>query len=35
MAAADGGLFTFGDARWFGPSGLFLLRQPIVGLVSF
>jgi hypothetical protein len=31
MVAADGGFFTFGEARWFAPSGLFGLRQPMVG----
>src|SRR3546814_20085687 len=30
--AADGGIFTFGDARFHGSTGAMKLNQPIVGM---
>ena len=30
--AADGGMFTFGDAGFFGSTGAVILNQPIVGM---
>ena len=30
--ASDGGIFTFGDARFFGSTGNVNLVQPIVGM---
>jgi len=32
--AADGGVFTFGDARFFGSTGAMTLNSPIVGMAS-
>ena len=32
MVASDGGIFSFGDARFFGSTGNVPLNQPIVGL---
>jgi hypothetical protein len=32
MVASDGGIFTFGDARFFGSTGDIALNQPIVGM---
>src|SRR3546814_19359875 len=32
LVAADGGIFTFGDARFHGPTGAMKLNQPIVGM---
>jgi Subtilase family len=32
LVAADGGLFTFGDARFFGSTGSLVLNKPIVGM---
>jgi hypothetical protein len=32
MVASDGGIFAFGDARFFGSTGNVHLNQPIVGL---
>ena len=34
LVAADGGIFTFGDARFFGSTGAMRLNQPIVGMAS-
>ena len=30
--AADGGIFTFGDAKFFGSTGAIKLNQPIAGM---
>jgi hypothetical protein len=32
MCASDGGVFTFGDARFYGSTGAMHLNQPIVGI---
>ena len=32
MVASDGGVFSFGDARFFGSTGDIKLNQPIVGM---
>src|SRR3546814_14401926 len=32
LVAADGGIFTFGDARFHGSIGAMKLNQPIVGM---
>jgi hypothetical protein len=32
--AADGGIFAFGDARFYGSTGNIRLNQPIVGMTS-
>jgi hypothetical protein len=34
MVASDGGVFTFGDARFFGSTGNLHLNQPIVGMAA-
>jgi hypothetical protein len=34
LAAADGGIFTFGDASYFGSTGGMRLNQPIVAMAS-
>src|SRR5665811_1771670 len=34
LVAADGGIFTFGDAGFFGSTGNVALNQPIVGMAS-
>jgi alpha-tubulin suppressor-like RCC1 family protein len=34
LVAADGGIFSFGDAGFFGSTGAQRLNQPIVGMVS-
>src|SRR6185437_2715321 len=34
LVAADGGVFTFGDAGFFGSAGNIALNQPIVGMAS-
>ena len=34
LVAADGGIFTFGDARFFGSTGNLHLNQPIVGMAA-
>jgi hypothetical protein len=34
LVAADGGIFTFGDAGFFGSAGNIALNQPIVGMAS-
>ena len=33
LVASDGGIFTFGDARFYGSTGNVRLAQPIVGMV--
>jgi hypothetical protein len=32
--AADGGIFSFGDAQFFGSTGAVTLNQPIVGMAA-
>jgi hypothetical protein len=34
LVASDGGIFTFGDAAFYGSTGNIHLAQPIVGMVS-
>ena len=34
LVAADGGIFTFGDATFYGSTGAIHLNQPIVGMAS-
>jgi hypothetical protein len=34
LVAADGGIFTFGDARFFGSTGALALNEPIVGMAA-
>ena len=34
MVASDGGIFSFGDARFFGSTGNIRLNQPIVGIAA-
>lgn len=34
LAAADGGVFSFGDARFFGSAGTLRLARPIVGMTA-
>ena len=34
LVAADGGVFTFGDARFFGSAGSLPLNQPVVGMAA-
>ena len=34
LVAADGGIFTFGDAGYFGSTGAMRLNQPIVGMAA-
>jgi hypothetical protein len=34
LVAADGGIFTFGDAKYFGSTGNLKLNAPIVGMAS-
>jgi uncharacterized protein YkwD len=34
LVASDGGVFTFGDARFFGSTGAIRLAQPIVGIAT-
>jgi hypothetical protein len=34
MTAADGGVFTFGDARFYGSTGNVRLNKPIVGMAA-
>ncbi len=31
LVAADGGVFTFGDAQFFGSTGNIVLNKPVVG----
>jgi hypothetical protein len=33
LVASDGGMFTFGDAGFFGSTGNIRLNRPIVGMV--
>jgi hypothetical protein len=32
LVASDGGIFSFGDAPFFGSTGAISLNQPIVGM---
>jgi hypothetical protein len=34
LVASDGGIFTFGDATYFGSTGAIHLNQPIVGMAA-
>ena len=34
LAGADGSVFTFGDAGFFGSAGNIALNQPIVGMAA-
>jgi hypothetical protein len=34
LVASDGGIFTFGDARFFGSTGAVRLNRPVVGMAS-
>ncbi len=34
LVAADGGVFSFGDARFFGSAGGITLNQPVVGMAA-
>src|SRR5580704_4413304 len=34
LVGADGGIFTFGNAAYYGSTGNLLLNQPIVGLAA-
>ena len=34
LTASDGGIFTFGDAHFYGSTGAMHLNQPIVGMAA-
>ncbi len=34
LVASDGGIFSFGDAQFYGSTGAILLNKPIVGMAS-
>jgi ribosomal protein L24E len=34
LVASDGGIFTFGDAGFYGSSGNLRLNKPVVGMTS-
>ena len=34
LVASDGGIFTFGDARFYGSTGSLVLNKPIVGMAA-
>ena len=34
LVASDGGIFSFGDAQFYGSSGGIHLNQPIVGMAA-
>ena len=34
LVAADGGIFNYGDARFYGSTGSIELNKPIVGMSS-
>ncbi len=34
LVASDGGIFTFGDAQFYGSTGAIVLNRPIVGMAS-
>ena len=35
LVASDGGIFSFGDARFFGSTGALHLNRPIVGMAAY
>ena len=34
LVASDGGIFTFGDATFYGSTGALHLNQPVVGMAA-
>jgi hypothetical protein len=34
LVASDGGIFTFGDANFFGSTGAVALEEPIAGMAT-
>jgi hypothetical protein len=34
LVASDGGIFAYGDARFYGSTGNLVLNQPVVGMAS-
>jgi hypothetical protein len=34
LVASDGGIFSFGDARFYGSTGALALNAPIVGMAA-
>ncbi|MGH9080006.1 MAG: hypothetical protein ACRDYE_08060, partial [Acidimicrobiales bacterium] len=34
LVASDGGIFAFGDARFFGSTGNLALNRPVVGMAA-
>jgi hypothetical protein len=34
LVAADGGIFSFGDAHFYGSTGSIRLNQPVVGMAG-
>jgi hypothetical protein len=34
MVASDGGIFSFGDAKFYGSTGDIVLNKPIVGMAA-
>jgi ribosomal protein L24E len=34
LVASDGGIFTFGDAKFYGSTGSMVLNKPIVGMAT-
>ena len=34
LVASDGGIFSFGDARFYGSTGALTLNRPIVGMAA-
>ena len=34
LVASDGGVFTFGDAQFFGSTGAMVLNKPVVGIAA-
>ena len=34
LVASDGGIFTFGDANFYGSTGAIALNKPIVGMMA-
>jgi hypothetical protein len=34
LVASDGGIFSFGDAQFYGSTGAIHLSQPVVGMAS-
>jgi len=35
LVASDGGIFSFGAARFYGSTGSMVLNKPIVGMAPF